>query len=307
MKNESVTISGYSERGMVNALCYEMRHSADGLRLLREFINLFSFPYSKPDFEDVQSARFIIEQSFSDFGDLDLLILLDGKIKQAVLLEAKVKTSQTNDWSIASQWAAFCEVPKAVAKTSNLFMQLYRKMRLIRKIQCSGEELPHCGRSPKTSFGQNTVVNDAIKMLRNYCLETWFVSLVPSSKSETQHFFGTEISKPITDLPHWDYNKVGYLTWEDLEKHCRNRSNDWPLTLENFDYNRGQIFGRTEVIVERRPPPPGSSVIWNSGTTEHTVVIKNRGRLRTRVFLANGDSKKVPNGELLPLSSALNE
>jgi hypothetical protein len=44
-------------------------------------------------------------------------------------------------------------------------------------------------------------------------------------------------------LPDWDYVNFGYLTWEEFETHCRKNAADWPETLANFDFNRGQIFG----------------------------------------------------------------
>ena len=41
---------------MVNALCYEMCHFADGTRLLSEFLSLLTFPFSQPDFSGFKSA-----------------------------------------------------------------------------------------------------------------------------------------------------------------------------------------------------------------------------------------------------------
>ena len=294
----SIQTFGYSERGMVNALCYEMRHSPDGLRLVQEFLGLITFPFSQPNFAEVQGATFIIEQSFSDFGDLDLLILLDGPVEQAVLVEAKVKTAQTNEWSIAAQWAAFCDLPQAVAKTSNLFMQLYRKMRLVHAIRSSETSLEPNGRAPKSSLGQNAVVKTAADRLRDYCGNTWFVSLIPGPKADTQEYFARELVKPIPDLPHWDHRRLGFLNWGELEKHCQERPRDWPTMLENFAYNQGQIYGATIPSIPQRPPPPGSLVTWNDGTTKQAVAIKNRGQRNTRIVLENGSTVKVPNDQL---------
>ena len=293
-----INLFGYSERGMVNALCYEMRYSVDGLRLLREFLNLLTFPHSQPDFADVQSATFIVEQSFSDFGDLDLLILLDGSKKQAVFLEAKVKTSQANDWSIVSQWAAFRDIPKAVAKTSNLFMQLYRKMRLVHQLQFPEEKLEPSERALKSKLGQNPVVNAAAERLRGHCSDAWFVSLVPDDKTNARRFFEQELTAPVVDLPHWDHRRTGFLSWDELEKHCRLQRDDWPHTLANFEYNKGQIHGSIEKDAGARPPAPGSLVTWVCNSERQAVAIKRRGRLNTRVVLANRMTKKVPNSQL---------
>ena len=294
MENESLNFYGYSERGMVNALCYDIHCSPDGLRLLQEFLCLCSFPFSKPDFDNVQTATFIVEQSFSDFGDLDLLILLDGSKKQAVLLEAKVKTTQASDWSIASQWAAFCDLPRAVAKTSNLFMQLYRKMRLICRIRLPKEALEPNERIPKERMGHNPVVAAAVEQLGKYCSETWYVSLIPDSKADAQRFFELELPKP-TELPGWNHGTMGFLTWGELEKHLLKRPEDWPQTLRNFEYNKGQIYGADGLRAEQSPPPPGSLVTWSVGSEKRSGVIKNRGRRNTRVVLPDGTTEKVSN------------
>jgi len=50
---------------------------------------------------------------------------------------------------------------------------------------------------------------------------------------------------------------------------------------------------------ESSPPPPGSRVTWKSPKGGQTVVIKNRGSRNTRVWLADGQSEKVPNGQLV--------
>ena len=152
----SLEARGYSERGMINAMCYEMKYSAKGVQLLRDFLKLRTFPCSSPDFDNFQSATFIIEQSFSDFGDLDLLILLDGARKQAVLLEAKVKTYQSNYWNIHAEWAAFKQVPQDTVPTANLFIQLYRKMRLVRKLRNSGENLERDAILPRQERSSQT-------------------------------------------------------------------------------------------------------------------------------------------------------
>ena len=36
----SLQVFGYSERGMINSIIYEMKYAADGISLLREFLGL---------------------------------------------------------------------------------------------------------------------------------------------------------------------------------------------------------------------------------------------------------------------------
>jgi hypothetical protein len=109
-----VTLRGYSERGMVNALCNDICREWDGnteMEVLKAFLDLCEFPLlgDKPDFSGLKEATLIVEQSFSDFGDLDLLILLDYRDgrKRAVLAEAKVATDTGNPVTIQDQWDDF--------------------------------------------------------------------------------------------------------------------------------------------------------------------------------------------------------
>src|SRR4051812_32985977 len=109
---------GYSERGMVNALFYDMgAKPRDDERLARlsDFLGQCHFPRRDPPFPfqgmRLRSAKVRIEQSFSDFGDLDPLVLLEEEAepprKHALLIEAKVKTAQRASWPIRVEWSEF--------------------------------------------------------------------------------------------------------------------------------------------------------------------------------------------------------
>lgn len=285
-------IRGYSERGVLNALCYEMRYSPNALKLLRDCLQLCSFPDRKPSFDDFRSAKFLIEQSFSDFGDLDLLILLDGNRKQSVLLEAKVKTYQSNSWTVQKEWTAFKRSP---VPTSNLFLQLYRKMRLLRKLQDMESTLEADAIAARWSLGKNGIVRNAAIELSQYCSEAWLVALVPDGKANVHQLFQTQLSSPPPHLPDWQTTNVGYLTWEELYAHCKSQPYDWAHTLGNFEYNGGQIFAPEASL---RPPAPGNPVTWNSPAGPKVVVVKNRGPHNTRVIISDGRTEKVPNKQL---------
>ena len=88
-------VTGYSERGAVNALFYELAYSEESLHLLGQFLALAGFSVAEQLGADLTDAHVLIEQSLSDFGDADAILLLDaGASKAAVFLEAKVKSSQ---------------------------------------------------------------------------------------------------------------------------------------------------------------------------------------------------------------------
>ncbi len=97
--------------------CGEQADPDTRLRTLERFLSLCHFPLATPQpvFERLAHAHLLVEQSFSDFGDLDLLILLKHQKdaqEQAVLVEAKVCTD-TGSWKgIEDQWADFRSVPR---------------------------------------------------------------------------------------------------------------------------------------------------------------------------------------------------
>jgi len=99
----SLRINGYSELGMLNAVCEDIMHAGDVQRLAR-LLSWCRFPFQPegvPDFGGITAAHILVEQSFSDFGDLDLLLLLDhADRKQSVL-------SSTSLISLRTIWLSF--------------------------------------------------------------------------------------------------------------------------------------------------------------------------------------------------------
>jgi len=61
-------ILGYSERGVINSLFYEVKFSQNNLQHLSDFLSKISFPYREVEFK-LRDAMVMIELSFSDFGD----------------------------------------------------------------------------------------------------------------------------------------------------------------------------------------------------------------------------------------------
>jgi hypothetical protein len=211
------------------------------------------------------------------------------------MLEAKVKTSQANSWSIGSEWEAFAHPQRPEDRHSNLFVQLYRKMRLVRRLQNGDEQLEPDDLACKWRLGKNEVVRRAAEQLAQYCSKAWLVSLVPDTSSVVGEFFTTVPVAPPGGFPGWTHGNLGYLTWEELDAHCQENRDRWPNTLSNFEFNRGQIFGARALT---SPPPPGCEVTWNSPQGPQVVVVKNRGVRNTRVRLRDGRTEKVPNHQL---------
>jgi hypothetical protein len=74
------------------------------------------------------------------------------------------------------------------------------------------------------------------------------------------------------------------------------RAAEWPDTVANFEYNRGQIFG---VPVTGTHPRAGDVLVWTKSPSGRLrVIVKNGHKHRSRIHLPDGTTKKVLNSEL---------
>lgn len=244
-------IVGYSERGILNSLLYEIRYSQNNLQLFNEFLSLISFPYGNEVRFDVNDAKILTEQSFSDFGDADSLLLIDnGQNKQCVFVEAKVKTSQHESWSIKKEFRIFEEgIKQNKVSSSNLFVQLYYKVRLIKALQNEtlfreGIPFPECllTKSKRNrTIGKNRVVLRATELLKPYSSYAFFIALIPEDRSEIKHFYQDTLRdfKP-NGFQDWSVGNWGYVSWADVEDFCRKQ--ELEETQKVFKFNKGQVY-----------------------------------------------------------------
>jgi hypothetical protein len=226
---------------MINALFYEISYRADGLDMLRNLLSACVLPFGTPAFE-FRSATILVEQSFSDFGDADLVLLLDGDVRQCVFFEAKVKTDQQARWRLDREWAAFTGCLNENSSPSNLFVQLYRKQRLIDHVRQPGQVLLSDGVAPRWSLGNNRIVRRATDLLRPYTEHARFVALLPAPREEIAQFFTRIRAWSSPRLPAWSMDAWGYITWKDVHELCKRASGHWRHSLSVFDYNAGQIY-----------------------------------------------------------------
>lgn len=287
-------IDGYSERGIVNALCEDIVREND-VQKLEEFLGWIKFPFQQggpPDFSGIKKAQILVEQSFSDFGDLDLLILLDhdGDRKQAVLIEAKVATE--NPVRIEAQWDDFLSFLGGDGRhSSSLFVQIYRKLRLVQRVSDLNNQFdPHpiWGRQ---SLGANRIVLKAAKLLAEYRANPWYVVLVPDNRQHVSHFFDSTLSKyrcAPCELPSWDTSRMGYLTWPDFHERIDNKSNQqkWRRSLSAFDWNEHQIHFQPQPDVE--DIVVNSVGMWNG---QRVVVVGPSTRSHRVVFAESSDGR----------------
>ena len=249
-------IKGYSERGMVNSLFYEMRCREDGNDLLNEFISLIKFPKYYQGFK-VSGEAVYIEQSYSDFGPADAVVLVENLYKkQSLFVEAKVKTMSHKAWKIQDEFKGFLDGIKkhnytsarATVYYSNLFTQLYYKMRMVKAVEREGlsgikrgVSFHECFGKTKRKIGSNKIVLKAVENLLLYMDDSFFVLLVPDTEMNLGNFFrDMNFNFGSSELVEWDISHWGYLTWEAVEKFCERHQ--MTSTLENFEHNRGQIY-----------------------------------------------------------------
>ena len=244
-------VTGYSERGAVNALLYEIAYSNEALPLLEQFLGLAHFPEAKRIGTGLTDVHVLVEQSLSEFGDADARLLLDaGGTKTAVFLEAKVKTSQADAWTLEQEFENFtrgCLTDRKLS-SSNLFTQIYHKARLMEGLRSSGIQCLQTGlRFSAAStrgvrrIGTNPVVARAVETIDPYREDVWFLSLVPDKPPAVRDFFDRFPTIPWPLEPYTlDRSRWGGVAWEQIGPLCQ--QNNLTNTSRVLQFNNGQIF-----------------------------------------------------------------
>lgn len=229
--SKEFTILGYSERGAVNALFYDIAHSETPLRLLKEFLELAGFSVAEKLGGELTSAEVMIEQSLSDFGDADVVLLLEaGQAKSVVYIEAKVKSFQTKSWTLDRELEKFKKGLESQHElsSSNLFTQLFHKCRLneclnmedgIARLE-NGIEFPSCSTKGLRKIGKNVIVKKAVDKIRPYADNGWYLALVPDEQDVVRKFFKEWKASSDSQVMGGDpvfRTKLFGLAWEQVE------------------------------------------------------------------------------------------
>jgi len=223
-------ILGYSERGIINSLIFSI---GEDKQLMREFIKLINIPEIEESEKIITDYTILLEQSFSRFGDSDLVIILeyeDPKDKKVLFIEGKVKTSQSKKWHLERQFEKFEREEKYTGSSSNLFFQLHLKKILFDNCALkdfnNGIEEPRYKENRK--IGRNEVVLQAVKFVIN-CKKAFYIGLIPASEEDIENF-GRK-----TDFD------IHFLSWEKVHDFCV-KEEKLKKVIEIFKYNEGQIF-----------------------------------------------------------------
>lgn len=246
---DGVTVCGYSERGAFSALLHEISYSDNAHELLVGFLNLVTTPRGAIQHKTIDGADVLLEPSLSDFGDADAVALVYGAGRRcAVFFEGKVKSSRKASWRIEEEWAKFMAGAHGKLDSSNLFTQLYHKVRFVSALRGvgvsglqKGIEFPACSSKSVRKIGNNPGVLRATRLISEYVERVQYIAVVPDSPQHVGAFFSDMLpTLSPSDLQGWDTSGWGYLCWSDLEEFCRR--NGLVNSFRVLEFNRGQIY-----------------------------------------------------------------
>lgn len=247
-----MNLLGYSERGLVNALLYECFYAGDrGQDLIREVLSLSRWPLlpARPAFvETARCETVLVEQSLSDFGDSDAILLFDSDAGPASLfLEAK----RGRRWRLADEWKKFeAKYRNGTNKSlsSNLFCQLYYKQRFTSAL-VAGEDIAtglefdgplRRGTSARRrKIGTNPVVLRAVDMIHPYIQDAFFVMVIPQHWDESIVGLLRQIDGTEAPPQSWGIAKWGVLTIPQIKEFCGTQG--LRHTLSVIEYNGEQL------------------------------------------------------------------
>lgn len=241
-------VIGYSERGAVNALVYELKYRAP--QLSAQLLSKAFWPFTQsPDIRQETVITVLVEQSLSDFGDADLIFLWENPgsdSKGLIFCEVKRGT----DWTLARQWEDFLmRVRDNDSRVcSNLFGQLYLKMSYVQAAKQGVLEEgivldpPFHKRDGKAKrkIGSNPVVRRASGKLSSYLSNVYYLIIAPEE-------YGPEVTGVLDTArqykeapPYWDYSSVGYLSWPQIAAFAEEHDlRDFQRVLK---HNQGQVY-----------------------------------------------------------------
>ncbi|MDZ7618644.1 MAG: hypothetical protein U1E05_16700 [Patescibacteria group bacterium] len=257
MKENMVRLVGYSERGFINSLLYEIayREAEKARELFKKLFVLIKWPITKPPpgvFDACDTI--LVEQSFSDFGDADGLFLFasgaDGADGAAVFFEGK----RGEDYTLERAWkkfiGSFWSQTRSSGLTSNLFCQVYFKQRLAQALRAGSKEnvvegltleapLDLVGR--KRKIGDNPVVLSSVEMVRRHLGDVRFLLMVPEPWTDAlQAWWYRDVAAANPAPTGWDVSCWGIITIPEIVQFCRD--NGLTRTLDVVNHNKGQLY-----------------------------------------------------------------
>ena len=112
-------ILGYSERGIINSLIFCIVESKDK-ELMNKFIELIKIP-ELTVLGEPNDYTILLEQSFSGFGDADLVIIMEYDMRKT-----PIETSEQNHTDISAVQLELMEAQKEILELQSQIQWLER-------------------------------------------------------------------------------------------------------------------------------------------------------------------------------------
>jgi hypothetical protein len=250
-----MAVLGYSERGIFNSIVYYLDGKPSETRGFLEQLKISLDA-------DYTNFTFLVEASFSDFGEPDLTVIAENTVGEKVVIFIEGKTiTNDNPFSVAK---AFQKLKAAIeeynrdpknndhsrTKTgSNLFTQLYYKYELVNSLDnnTSADRMSDVfkkkkGNSRKTGDRQVVkLARNAISSAKHY----YYAAVLPNYAEEvTPKIFADYFSKlddsGINNFVSAEKATIVCGYWEKIDKYFTKIGAE--TVMENFKHNKGQIY-----------------------------------------------------------------
>ncbi|WP_056928698.1 hypothetical protein [Candidatus Symbiothrix dinenymphae] len=243
MKNmNTVEVLGYSERGIFNSIVFYLQAHPE---LVGDFLKVLQIDDNSECFGESVKYTILSEQSFSDFGNSDLVIIAENnntKLKTVVFIEGKVKTCQ-GSFSIDRKFDDLKQKKVFAGISSNIFVQLYYKYLLVNilkenKTDTSSYKLPNIFKKNDGNdrkIGKNEIVEKAREKI-GYADTYYFVAILPKNEDFKKRF--EELNATVFKTMPIPIEKIQSVSWEDVEHLFK----DATIVSRTFEYNKGQIY-----------------------------------------------------------------
>lgn len=210
----------YGERGLVNGMVIEL---TDNINLTKKFLKSIRFCGTEsPSWIDrVQKVTYLVEPSFSDFGNPDLIIVCDcGEEKHVIFLEAKVVKYLDSAIKLDKKGAPTPGI------NSRINTQLTLKYRLSVALQQNNQVsnakfieesldnwLPYkdypteTSKKPRRLIKNIELINDYFSGVKDY----WFVALT-TDNSKSRPYNSADFRPLVLD-------SSGQIIWDSVKDH----------------------------------------------------------------------------------------
>ena len=267
-----ITLYGYSERGVMNALFYGIAYRGDENNL-RKLLKLAV----NDEADNYLDFKIIMEGSLSDFGDSDAIIIAKRKntenIQTVFFIEAKVSNGDNKN-TLEKRYKDFCNNFNSNKReggySSNLFYQLCLKhylFKLTRIIKDNSDlneykdknledlikladyvdykgYITRKGSNKRRKFGKNPVVHKFINDIKN-CSDAKYIAIVPDPNENNidksiKNFIRDKNIDIITQPDFID--NLHFITWHQIKDEWLKNEELNENIQKSIEYNQNLIL-----------------------------------------------------------------